>query len=115
MDFDTYGDSLASAYSDLACLLSKIDEWNDAEKNFNRAYEIRERLAEINAEQMQGVNDNLDIVLVSTYINAGTAYFRLGKSTMKCMCDRKVLEICDSHSEEIFERLAESIRKKAKL
>jgi len=62
------------------------------------------------ADKIQGVNHNLDFVLAVSFINAGTAYLKLGNKKMKKVCYRKALEICNGHSEKIFANLARNLR-----
>lgn len=47
------------------------------------------------ADKIQGVNHNLDFVLAVSFVNAGTAYLKLGNKKMKKSCYRKALEICN--------------------
>lgn len=81
-----------------------------AEKGNNEEAEFWLRETLQTAERVQGVNSNLDVVLAVSYINVGTAYFKLGNKKMEKTCHRKALEICDRHSEEIFKKLASSLR-----
>ena len=81
-----------------------------AEKGNNEDAEFWLKETLQTAERVQGVNRNLDAVLASSYINAGTAYFILGNRKMKKMCHRKAMEICNRHSEKIFIKLANRLR-----
>lgn len=62
------------------------------------------------ADKIQGVNHNLDFVLAVSFVNAGTAYLKLGNKKEKKVCYRKALEICNRHSEKIFAELARNLR-----
>lgn len=50
---DDYGLLLSRTYSDFACLLDKVGDWDKAKKNFDKAHDLLKKLFQNNKEQYE--------------------------------------------------------------